>query len=45
MMISKKIKVYDKGLRSMARRKTPAMRIGYRAGDMWAPHLPAGAAN
>jgi predicted dehydrogenase len=39
-----KIKVYDKGITvSEASGSEPAhqLRIGYRAGDMWVPHLPA----
>lgn len=39
---TEKIKVYDKGVTvSGAGQDTHQLRIGYRAGDMWAPHLPA----
>jgi predicted dehydrogenase len=34
--------VYDKGVTvSRAEEEVHQLRIGYRAGDMWAPHLPA----
>jgi predicted dehydrogenase len=37
-----KIKVYDKGITiSSTAEKAHELRIGYRAGDMWVPHLPA----
>jgi predicted dehydrogenase len=37
-----KVKVYDKGVTlSGAAENAHQLRIGYRAGDMWAPHLPA----
>jgi len=39
---TEKIKVYDKGITVNGSPETAhQMRIGYRAGDMWAPHLPA----
>jgi len=39
---TEKIKVYDKGIiLSDSLEKAHQLRIGYRAGDMWAPHLPA----
>jgi predicted dehydrogenase len=39
---AEKIKVYDKGItvNGVAENELQ-LRIGYRAGDMWAPHLPA----
>jgi len=37
---TEKIKVYDKGITVNGSRETAhQLRIGYRAGDMWAPHL------
>jgi predicted dehydrogenase len=39
---TEKIKVYDKGITVNGLAETAhQIRIGYRAGDMWAPHLPA----
>jgi predicted dehydrogenase len=39
---TEKIKVYDKGITVDASgEKAHQLRIGYRAGDMWAPHLAA----
>ena len=39
---TEKIKVYDKGITvNGSPENTQQLRIGYRAGDMWAPHLPA----
>ena len=39
---TEKIKVYDKGITvNGSPEKAHQLRIGYRAGDMWAPHLPA----
>jgi predicted dehydrogenase len=39
---TEKIKVYDKGITvSGTPESAHQLRIGYRAGDMWAPHLPA----
>ncbi len=39
---TEKIKVYDKGVTvSRSEEDVQQLRIGYRAGDMWAPHLPA----
>ncbi len=39
---TEKIKVYDKGITvSRSQQDVQQLRIGYRAGDMWAPHLPA----
>lgn len=39
---SEKIKVYDKGITvNGSSEKAHQLRIGYRAGDMWAPHLSA----
>jgi len=39
---TEKIKVYDKGITVNGSPETShQLRIGYRAGDMWAPHLPA----
>jgi predicted dehydrogenase len=39
---AEKIKVYDKGITvNGSAEKAHQLRIGYRAGDMWAPHLPA----
>lgn len=38
---TEKIKIYDKGITvNGAPEDTHQLRIGYRAGDMWAPHLP-----
>lgn len=37
---TEKIKVYDKGI-TISPEKAHQTRIGYRAGDMWAPHLSA----
>ena len=39
---TEKIKVYDKGITiNGSEQNALQFRIGYRAGDMWAPHLPA----
>jgi predicted dehydrogenase len=39
---TEKIKIYDKGITlNGSPEDTHQLRIGYRAGDMWAPHLPA----
>jgi predicted dehydrogenase len=39
---TEKIKVYDKGITvNGSPEKAHQLRIGYRTGDMWAPHLPA----
>jgi len=39
---SEKVKVYDKGITiSGMTEGAHQLRIGYRAGDMWVPHLPA----
>jgi len=38
---TEKIKVYDKGITVKTAEESTQLRIGYRAGDMWAPHLPA----
>jgi predicted dehydrogenase len=39
---TEKIKVYDKGITVHGSAEIAhQLRIGYRAGDMWAPHLPA----
>jgi predicted dehydrogenase len=39
---TEKIKVYDKGITvNGSTESAHQLRIGYRAGDMWAPHLPA----
>jgi predicted dehydrogenase len=39
---TEKIKVYDKGITlNGSPEKTHQFRIGYRAGDMWAPHISA----
>lgn len=39
---TEKVKVYDKGVTvSRSADSVHQLRIGYRAGDMWAPHLPA----
>jgi predicted dehydrogenase len=39
---TEKIKVYDKGITlNGSPEKANQLRIGYRAGDMWAPHIPA----
>lgn len=38
---TEKIKVYDKGITvNASEENTHQLRIGYRAGDLWAPHLP-----
>src|SRR5215212_2051769 len=38
---TEKVKVYDKGITlNGSPEKAHQLRIGYRAGDMWAPHLP-----
>ncbi len=40
--VSEKIKVYDRGLSlDPSAEDGHVMRVGYRTGDMWAPHLPA----
>src|SRR5215471_11904719 len=42
MEATEKVKVYDKGITiKTSEESAHQMRIGYRAGDMWAPHLPA----
>ncbi len=42
---TEKIKVYDKGITiNGSPENAHQLRIGYRAGDMWAPHLAAGEA-
>jgi predicted dehydrogenase len=39
---TEKIKIYDKGITlDSSSEKAHQLRIGYRAGDMWAPHLAA----
>ena len=39
---TEKVKVYDKGITvNGSAEAAQQLRIGYRAGDMWAPHLPA----
>jgi predicted dehydrogenase len=39
---TEKIKVYDKGITlNGSPEKAHQLRIGYRAGDMWAPHISA----
>jgi predicted dehydrogenase len=39
---TEKVKVYDKGISlNGSPEKAHQLRIGYRAGDMWAPHIPA----
>lgn len=39
---TEKIKVYDRGITvNSSAENAHQLRIGYRAGDMWAPHLPA----
>jgi predicted dehydrogenase len=39
---TEKIKIYDKGITlNGSPEKAQQLRIGYRAGDMWAPHIPA----
>jgi predicted dehydrogenase len=39
---TEKIKVYDKGITlNGSPEKALQLKIGYRAGDMWAPHIPA----
>jgi predicted dehydrogenase len=39
---TEKIKIYDKGITvNGSAENAHQLRIGYRAGDMWAPHLPA----
>ncbi len=39
---TEKVKVYDKGITvNGSSENAHQLRIGYRAGDMWAPHLPA----
>jgi predicted dehydrogenase len=38
---TEKVKVYDKGITlNGSPEKAHQLRIGYRAGDMWAPHIP-----
>ena len=40
--VTDKIKVYDKGITvNGSAEAAHQLKIGYRAGDMWAPHLPA----
>jgi predicted dehydrogenase len=40
--VTEKIKVYDKGITvNGSAGAAQQLKIGYRAGDMWAPHLPA----
>ena len=42
---TEKIKIYDKGITvNGSSENAHQLRIGYRAGDMWAPHLAAGEA-
>lgn len=42
MQPTEKIKVYDKGITlNSSAEKAYQLRIGYRAGDMWAPHISA----
>lgn len=42
MEATEKIKVYDRGITvTSSAESAHQLRIGYRAGDMWAPHLPA----
>jgi predicted dehydrogenase len=39
---TEKVKIYDKGITvNGSPEDTHQLRIGYRAGDMWAPHIPA----
>ena len=38
---TEKIKVYDRGITLDGMPEQEQMRIGYRAGDMWAPHIAA----
>ncbi|HET9715244.1 MAG TPA: Gfo/Idh/MocA family oxidoreductase [Pseudolabrys sp.] len=40
---TEKIKVYDKGVVTLSgsEKDVHQLKVGYRAGDMWAPHLPA----
>jgi predicted dehydrogenase len=39
---TEKVKIYDKGITlNGSAEKAHQLRIGYRAGDMWAPHIPA----
>jgi predicted dehydrogenase len=39
---TEKVKIYDKGITvSGSPEDNHQLRIGYRAGDMWAPHIPA----
>lgn len=43
--ITEKLKVYDKGITTdQSPESVYQMRVGYRAGDMWAPHLDHGEA-
>lgn len=36
-----KVKIYDKGITLSGMPEQEQLRIGYRTGDVWAPHLPA----
>jgi len=41
MELSEKLRVYDKGITVVSNPETVhQLKVGYRAGDMWAPHLP-----
>lgn len=41
MQLSEKLRVYDKGITVDTNAETVyQLKVGYRAGDMWAPHLP-----
>lgn len=40
MELSEKLRVYDKGITMNSGADAYQLKVGYRAGDMWAPHLP-----
>jgi predicted dehydrogenase len=41
MQLSEKLRVYDKGITvNPSPENVYQLKVGYRAGDMWAPHLP-----
>ncbi len=41
MELSEKLRIYDKGITvSSGAESVYQLKVGYRAGDMWAPHLP-----
>jgi predicted dehydrogenase len=41
---SEPLKVYDRGIELIETEETQRLRVGYRTGDMWSPHIEAGEA-